>query len=271
MDVTTNIKAAGSDPDYASGGVDTLASQALNRLMAPGRNTNDRDDDDALTYPAIIEGLSEAFLADDPEMRREAVANVLRSGVTGADFIQSHAGDMSRMLGDLWAENKISFAETTIGVARMQETVRTLASRRHVEMCNISEVEILLIAPDGENHLLGLFVACEAFEDLGCYVHLAIGQSPSEINELAKRRRFAMIGISVSSLRTVKDARAIVQKLRSSHARNVPIVMGGGLATDPTKHIDVLAEIGVDHVICEPEAALKHCGIEIPTRIRKAS
>jgi len=216
----------------------------------------------AATNP-LIRRAHTAFLADDPDMRRQAVSDVLRSGVSGAEFIQSHAGDMSRMLGDLWADNKISFAEVTIGVARMQETVRSLAARNQRQASASATPEILLLAPEGENHLLGLFVACEAFQDMGCYVHLAIGQSMDELAALATKHHYAMIGISISSLRTVKEARAIAHKLRTGKARNTPLVLGGGLVADPAKHREVLADLDVDHVVSDPAEALRLCGIKI--------
>jgi len=239
-----------------------LATQALDLVMAPGR-PQEAPAETTMPYPDIIEALTAAFLADDPDMRRQAVSGVLRSGVSGAEFIQSHAGDMARMLGDLWAENKISFAEVTIGVARMQETVRGLAARNQRQAAATATPEILLLAPEGENHLLGLFVACEAFEDMGCYVHLAIGQSVDEIAALAAKYHYTMIGISISSLRTVKEARAIAHRLRTGMSRNTPLVLGGGLAADASKHSEVLADLDVDHIVCDPAEALRLCGIKI--------
>lgn len=242
--------------------VEALASRALDLVMQPGRDSYDSDNG-GTPYHAIIEALSDAFQSDDPDMRRRAVSDLLVSGVSGKEFIHSHAGDTARMLGNLWADNKISFAETTIGVARLQETVRSLAARGPLEKSTKVGAEILLLAPEHENHLLGLFIACEAFEEAGCYVHLAIGQSPEEIGTLAQRHRYDMIGISVSSNRTVKEARAIVRKLRGGKSRSTPIILGGGLVADETKHVELIAETDVDHITCDPMVALRHCGVEI--------
>lgn len=247
---------------------EVLAARALNLVMRPGRETFDETADD-IPYHAIIEALSEAFCADDPDMRRRAVSELLLSGVSGKEFIHSHAGDTARLLGDLWADNKISFAETTIGVARLQETVRTLAASHELDQMAGVGSEILLVAPEGEHHLLGLFIACEAFQDAGCYVHLAFGQSPDEIRQLAQKTQFAMIGISVSSNRTVKEARAIVKKLRSGLTKNVPIVLGGSLMTDSLRHDELIAETGVNHITCDPLAALRHCGVEFTASFKE--
>lgn len=259
--MTTRSNHMYADDTFGDQPVETLASQVLGMMMQPGRGEPDTSYV-PLTYPELIDALGTSFRADDPDERRRMVADLLKAGLSSTDFILSHAGDTARLLGDLWAENEISFSETTIGVARIQETVRALAARRHSHVQVGGGAEILLAAPEAEDHLLGLFVACEAFELKGCYVHLAIGHTADEIAALAQKRRFNMIGISISSDRTVKEARGIVKKLRANTSRVAPIILGGGLALDQSRHRQLLEETGADHVTSDPTKALGFCNIE---------
>ncbi|PTX57974.1 methylmalonyl-CoA mutase cobalamin-binding domain/chain [Litoreibacter ponti] len=241
--------------------VRALASQALDAVMTPGREHDDVTGA-PVSYETWIALLSEAFRDDDPARRRLVVGDILASGVDPHELIGSHIVDTAELLGKMWARNQISFAEVTIGAARLQETVRSLSARRRSAWRDVSGPEILLVAPGAENHLLALFVVGEAFEELGCYVHIAIGQEPDAIVRLAQERHFDMIGFSIASTRALKSVGSIVKRLRKSSARSTPLVLGGGICRETAKHTELLEETGVDHITSCPNEALKLCGLK---------
>ncbi len=231
---------------------EALANQALARVMP------ERFQHDEKNYQDSLGILAEAVLDDDPAARHQIIGELLGSGISKSEFICSYARDTSRYLGDLWAGNRISFVDVTIGVARLQETVRSLRSRDSLGMVGKNGPEVLMIVPHDEDHLIGAFVATEEFEKLGCFVHLSIGQSTSEIVGLAKSHKFDMIGISISSSRTVKSAAKIVTNLRKTLHNNTPILVGGGVTL---LDIDVCEKTKADCATSDPLVALEFCDL----------
>ncbi len=240
---------------------EALANQALARVMP----SNDHKSEEEYQYRITI--LAEAVLDDDPAARHRIVAELLNSGIANSDFICSYVRDTSRYLGDLWAGNRISFVDVTIGVARLQETVRSLRSRDSLKLVSKNGPEILLIVPKDEDHLIGAFVATEEFEKLGCFVHLSIGQSSREIVDLAKHHNFDMIGISISSSRTIKSATRIIASLRKSLHNNTPILVGGGVTL---LGVDIREKTKADHVTSDPMDALEFCNLAYGERALSA-
>lgn len=242
--------------------VEALASKALDAVMVPERDER-RIDEGPASYETQIAVLAEAFRSDDPNRRRLVVGEILSGGTDAHEFISSHVVDTAYLLGELWYQNKISFADVTIGAARLQETVRRLAASRHAVSTVQPGPEILLTAPKAEDHLLSLFVASEAFEALGCYVHLAIGKEPDELAKLAEQRHFDMVGISIGSNRMLNGARAISKRLHRGSSQSAPIVLGGSLASNTLRHRELLEETGADHVTSCPKEALSLCQIKV--------
>ncbi|NNK78183.1 MAG: hypothetical protein HKP40_05665, partial [Litoreibacter sp.] len=98
-----------------------LAAQALTRLSPGAGESAD------VAYNRDVALLSDAALQDDPGARQKIIADIVLGGASPARFISSYASDAARHLGYLWETNQISFAEVTIGVARLQEAVRRMA------------------------------------------------------------------------------------------------------------------------------------------------
>lgn len=246
--------------------VEALASQALDALMAPEQDKFVSTGEPPC-YETLIAMMAEAFRADDPHERRRVVGDILSSGVDAHEFIGSHVVDTAHLLGELWGHNKISFADVTIASARLQESVRSLSARRHTVLPIQPGPEILLIAPEAENHLLGLFIASEAFEALGCDMQLAIGQDTDQLVRIAQSRHFDMIGVSIGSNRSIKSAKVITNRLRKAALQTTPIVLGGRICADAIRHRELLEETGVDHVTSCPKEALHLCGIPTPRQV----
>ncbi|MFY0693081.1 MAG: cobalamin B12-binding domain-containing protein [Paracoccaceae bacterium] len=230
-----------------------LAAEVLARV-SPGAG-----DSADIAYNRDVALLSDAALHEDPGARQRVIADIVQRGSSPSQFISSYASDAARHLGYLWETNQISFAEVTIGVARLQEAVRRMAARKVVFDDGKPRPEILLVVPKEEDHVFGIFVAAETFERLGCYVHLALGKTAEQITEHALMHPFDMIGISISSRRTVKAATRVIERLHKDIHRVTPIVIGGGIVgLEP----DIAKISGADHATTDPAEALQLCAIE---------
>lgn len=240
----------------APGSLEALVSEAMSRVAFDKHRVATPDVD-----PITI-ALSSAVLSDDPDDRTIFISDLMAAGVTAEEVILTHTVNTARHLGELWSRNKISFVDVTIGVARLQETVRKLSGRHPITLPRGRRPNILLCLPDGEDHGFGLMVAAAEFEILGCRVTLSIGQISKEIMNLYKSQTFDMVGFSLSSNRRARAVAQLVKTLRTA-PKSTPIVLGGGLAQTPNAKLQ--AELGVDYLSPDAKSALRYCDIELPS------
>lgn len=237
--------------------VEALAAQALSVLASaqPASGNTQRDAPLAQMF-----ALTEAYIAPDERARHDVLARIMGRGVSSSDVIEAVVPAAARYLGELWATDKLSFADVTIGAARLQETVRTIGARK----IDSGEADpegptIILVVPRTEQHTLGIFVVAEQFRRLGVRVHMTLGNNQSEILRLVRMHRFAMVGVTASCRRTLSSVKELVKSIRTGVPRIIPIVVGGPVAD---LDLDITSLTGADYVASNAEDALRLCGIE---------
>lgn len=243
------------DEADASGLLRALANEALARVVSETRG------DPFVDYISTIDTFGAAVLSDDPEARNSIVARLVDQGVTAEKIISNYAPDTARHLGDLWGKNEISFVDVTIGVARLQETVRILSSRRSRLEYGPDTPQVLLIVPAEEDHIYGGLTAALDFEKVGCEVTFAVGHSLSELVSCCTNTNFDMIAVSSSSRRNVRNVQHIIATLRKSLRNPTSFVVGGRLTEMPD--LDLIELTEADYVTSDVATALKFCGITL--------
>jgi len=251
-------------------GVRSLARQAI-RLMA-SRNSAPSD-----LSAQRLRVLCDAFLDEHDDARHLVLMRLRQSGVGLRDIIDRIVPDIARCLGQRWADDDISFAEVTIGSARLQETVRALGAKdqawqnviyakggragedQRPRIPGARAPRILLVVPSPEHHTLGIFVAADQLRRLGYMVDIALDKHPRQIADSVRFGRYAMLGITAAGRRTLATTREIVDTVRSNTMRVIPIVLGGSILE---ADFDLRSLTGVDHVAPDMVTALGLCGLE---------
>jgi len=230
-----------------------LARRAIAVLAAdrPGRS-------EAVTLR--LEQLCDAFISPEGDRRHEMLMRLRQDGVSTDEIIDQIVPAVAALMGDRWFADTISFADVTIGAARLQETVRVLGwhdlSRDHGKA---ETPMILLIIPRGEDHTLGAFVLADQFRRRGYRVEMAIDRHPRQVAEMLRKRRYRMVGITVSGRRTLASARELVDIIRLTVTRVTPIIIGGAILD---KGCDALTLSGADHTARDAGSALRRCGLD---------
>lgn len=241
------------------GGVNSLAAKALSVLRSRGGAIGSD-----YSNPQL-QGICDAFVDNDDSLRHDVISALQAHGLTNKDIIEHIIPTTARLMGERWFDNKLSFADVTIGAARLQETIRALnvkASRETV----LNGDCILLVVPRTEYHTLGVFVAANQFRCLGIDVHLAVGMHPRQVAHLVKRHRFPAVGITASGRRSLIAARELVDAVRNSVPKITPIIIGGSV----TKlSLDIKQMTGADHVTSDPERVIDLCGLETSSNVVK--
>jgi len=234
------------------GGVSSLAVKALSVLKAKG-NAIAPDH-----KSPQLEAICDAFVASDEAERHEAISTLQAHGLSNQDIIEHIIPTTAQLLGDRWFANNLSFADVTIGAARLQETIRALNAKTTQEQV-LGGDSILLVVPRNEHHTLGVFVAAHKFRSLGIEVKLAVGTHPTQVAQMVRKYRFPAVGITSSGRRSLSSVKELVDAVRKSVPKITPIVIGGGVTSLP---LDIKQITGADHVSSDPEAVIELCGLE---------
>jgi len=214
----------------------------------------------ALSPSERMSELCDAYLADDPDLRHEVLLRLRQDGVSRDQIIDHILPGIARHFGDRWFADEISFADVTIGTARLQESVRALYARRPAATLGETQPRILLIIPRQEQHTLGAFIAADQFRRMGYRVDLSLDKRPKAIAALLRNQRFCMVGITASGRRTLASATELVDITRSTVTCVTPIVISGASLNSD---VDVLGVTGADHTARDATTALRKCGLPI--------
>ena len=229
-----------------------LARRAIAMLAANGNGRSEE-------LARRLDRLYDAFISRDEDERHEMLLRLRQDGVSTNDIVDHIIPAVARLLGERWANDRISFADVTIGTARLQEAVRALGwhDKSRQKIAETAPV-ILLVIPRPENHTLGAFVLADQWRRMGFHVDIAMDQHPRQIAERVLKHRYAMIGITAAGRRTLASARELVDIIRLTVARVTPIFIGGAILD---RDIDVLAITGADHTARDAGSALRKCGL----------
>lgn len=230
-----------------------LAQRAIAVLAAdrPGRT-------DALKLRWVQ--LCDAFIAAEEDRRHDMLLRLRQDGIKPTEIIDHIVPAVAQQMGERWFADEISFADVTIGAARLQETVRSLSWHDIGRSASsIDAPTILLVIPRGEHHTLGAFVLADQLRRRGYRVDVAVDRHPRQLHEMLRGKRYRMVGITVSGRRTLASARELVDIIRLTVTCVTPIVIGGAILD---KGYDVIALSGADHTARDAGSALRRCGLK---------
>ncbi|MEM1272523.1 MAG: cobalamin-dependent protein [Pseudomonadota bacterium] len=216
----------------------------------------------AVTPPHLTERLvrlSDLVIALDPDIAHQAIDDVIREGLGIDDVIDHLLPEIARMLGERWFADDISFAEVSIGSARLQEMVRRLRMRRRaVNNVHGPDKRVLIIIPRPEEHTLGAFIAADQLRRADVSVEMSIAERRRELEARLRENRYHMVGITASGVRTLAAVKEIVGVIRSKCRTFTPIVLGGPLADADRALTDRLK---VDVMTTDIRSAARRCGV----------
>jgi methanogenic corrinoid protein MtbC1 len=205
--------------------------------------------------------LLEAVLRDDGDIHDRVRESMQAARVRVHDMIDQYVPEAARRLGQDWHDNRRSFADVTIGVARLQGLLRDLvAQSREDAVRDASAPGVAVIVMENEFHTLGAMVLGQQLRRMGVSVQMVIGQTEAEILQSVAQDHFNAIFVSVSRAECLASVRKLVEKLRNATVAPTPVVIGG-LAVRDEGEIRVLT--GADHVATDARDAVQKCGLKI--------
>ncbi|TCP59946.1 methanogenic corrinoid protein MtbC1 [Rhodovulum bhavnagarense] len=238
--------------------VESLASQVLSALAHRSGLCAQTVDEDVLSH------FCADLLRGGKSIRTDSVSDLRRRGLNAGTILECYIPAAARELGERWSRDELSFADVTIGTARLQAMLREMGEPWGVDCMQGRETpNIMLIVPIEEFHTLGGMTAASQLRRLGLSVCLCVGQTEEEILQKVATRQFDMIALSLSCRQKIIGARALIDNMRKVAPGPVPIVIGGRVV-DGTQ--DLCALTGADHATSDPKEALRLCGLQAPVQ-----
>jgi len=238
--------------------VDALASRVLSVLVS-NKSVNE-----GRILQDLLDDLCVAVRQFDSQAQQDALSAMLHAGVSPAVLIDRYIPLAAQKLGAAWCEDEMSFADVTIGVARLQAMLRDVTGDFYADLvADQNAPSVLLVVLADEYHTLGAMVAANQLRRLGVSVRLKIGVKLSEITNELQSSDFDLFMISASCGEKLELIRKIVETGREVTNGKTPIALGGSIV-QLGPNLKTLT--GADVVTTDTKEALRLCALKIPTR-----
>lgn len=240
-------------PEGAGGGVSSFAAEVVARLVARDAATEGGFNETLVMQfmAAVAARDATAFEALKPELKRARVSPSMLADV--------YIPEVARRLGEAWEADCVSFADVTMGVARLQAILREIGNTWAADATGPSDgPTLLIILPQGEQHTLGAMVMAGRLRRGGISVCLRIAPNSADIGHLAAQRRFDGALISIACQDKLELCRKLVKSLKEATGGQLRVAVGGailGLGED------VLKSTGADAATNDIDLALRQIGV----------
>jgi methylmalonyl-CoA mutase cobalamin-binding subunit len=236
-------------------GVSHFASQVIAVLAARGAHKADTLRVD------LVDRLIAAVIADSPAALSALIEEMRQLRVPAAAVADLYIPEAARRMGEAWHDDRMSFADVSIGTARFQAILRELGAAWAADMGDRDSVaSVLLIVPPQEQHTLGAMVLTGQLRRMGISVCLRMMAAPEEFRALVADRRFDAVLISVAARVNLEKCRVLVKTLRSAMPAGTPVIVGGAVLCEEE---DVQQWTGADHATNDIVQAISACGLKV--------
>jgi MerR family transcriptional regulator, light-induced transcriptional regulator len=168
---------------------------------------------------------------DDPSSAIEYVRHLMANGVSFQDVLLDLMAPAARVLGERWDQDKASFVEVALGVARMHRILREFDGvPSHLwSNAGFGRHALLLPAP-GELHSFGLRLVQEFLLRESWSVTNKPVADAFHLGQVVSEEHFDIVGLSLSGQTNEEaflEAIRVIRKM--SKNRHVKIIVGGHL------------------------------------------
>ena len=226
-----------------------IEGEIIPRLMPAHTRLGDPAPDCAaianVDLPGDLGGFCKLLLACDMEALGRQVNAMRARGVALEEIYLELFAPAARYLGEQWDADALDFTQVTVGLSSLHHLLREFgaASREAASVLNPARGVLLSPLP-GEQHTFGFCLVSEFFRRAGWDVVDEPCNATSELIAAVRRQNFAVIGLSVSSKRSLETIAETIRAIRRrSVNRNIVVLVGGPAFNDRP---ELATEIGAD-------------------------
>ncbi|MBT8412627.1 MAG: B12-binding domain-containing protein [Octadecabacter sp.] len=225
--------------------VQSFAREVIRRLAdrQPNQNVAAPAEDD-------IEELCHALLDEDDAACGTFIQELRADGASVEAVYLTYLAGAARMLGDWWEQDRISFAGTALGTARMYAIMRAIRSELD-DAYSFARRSAVFVAVPGESHVLGVRMATDLFRKDGWDIDLKINKDHDLLVKEISTSGALLIGISASGDEAVVPLSKLVIALRISNP--VARIFVSGRLSEASR--TAVGLIGVDAIVATVDEA----------------
>jgi methanogenic corrinoid protein MtbC1 len=164
--------------------------------------------------------------------RAGAMAVVTRLADGGVDqdaIFVDLIGAAARHLGDQWEQDRVSFADVTVGLIIMHAIVHEMGYEYRAGPQSAGRIKrVMLASAPGSQHVLGLSMVCECFRSAGWEVVLEVSPNGPGLCRAAANEWFDLIGLSVALDSQLADVPGLLAELKAASRNPAPALILGG-------------------------------------------
>ncbi|MEQ1651020.1 MAG: cobalamin B12-binding domain-containing protein [Hyphomicrobium sp.] len=227
----------------------TIETEIIPRLMLAHREAPEKAkirQKKRKTFDAseIVE-FARLVVVHDVAIASAYVDAVIKQGASLEHVFTKLFSPAARHLGVLWTEDKCTFSDVTIGLARIQQLVHGLSPFFEAEAEPRPLGRSALLAPlPGEQHSLGVLIVEEFFRRVGWDVWVPLGSSQADLLQLVSQERFDVVGFSVSGDGLLDRIASGIHEIRKASTNpDVVVMVGGRFFND---HPEYVKQVGAD-------------------------
>jgi len=184
---------------------------------------------------AWIRKLASAAQNPDRKAVLHCVDGMVAAGVPADIVLSTLIPEAARKLGAGWVANKMSFAEVTVGSARLQSAIRHEALMPRHDVAN--EGQAIVMTPPGETHTLGAITLAAQLRRCKMSVEVCLDPRQSDIRRAA-RSEADFIAISCATDEALGTLSTTIREM-TSVSEHAPLLAVGGSAITRNPNIQL--------------------------------
>ncbi len=236
-------------------GVSRFAAEVVAKLVA-----RDGADEAGLREP-LVDRFCEAVTAANLSAFDEIKADFKRARISASALADHYIPEVARRLGQAWEDDTLSFADVTMGVARLQAILRELGATWSADALGQADgPTMLVLLPQGEQHTLGAMVLAGRLRRMGVSVSMQIAPELAELSKFVSNRAFDGAMISVTCENRLETCGKLIKTLKNASNGKLMVAIGGAILDDAE---DVVRLTGADVVTNDISRALHVMGIAV--------
>jgi methanogenic corrinoid protein MtbC1 len=194
---------------------------------------------------SCIDEFVQLLLTDELEVAYAYIDSVRVRGVSLSAIYLELLAPSARSLGEMWEEDRVSFADVTVALCRLHDVMRTLSASQPPATDTLPQGRRALLIPmPGEQHTFGLVMVADFFRRAGWDVWNDAVGSASELVSLVRHEWFTMIGISVGCESHLEGVASTIHSLRrAARNKSIGVMVGGSLVA---RSPELAIQLGAD-------------------------
>lgn len=175
----------------------------------------------------------------------EVLRRMRGENVTEAEVLDYCIPRAAAFLGQHWCDNRMSFAEVSVGSARLHGLCRAASGAWSATAASPNGFAILVVVCENEEHFLGQSVIAAQLRRAGHSVRCLLGATAPEVVNALQRDACDAVLISSSGRVAFETVEHITKTLRDEVKDLPPLIVGGAILDH---HDRVLEKTGADLV-----------------------